>query len=189
MNLWKARYIPSKLINWYTMRRKTIQVGKNTQIYGKLVVKGSGTIKIGEGCLINSSIHADPIGGDTVTILRADRKAILSIGNRCGISNTAIVAQQEILIHDDVYIGGGCKIYDTDFHSLNREERVNETGKNIKTGKVEIMNGAFIGAHSIILKGVTIGENSIVGAGSVVAKSIPNNEVWVGNPARKVRDL
>ena len=51
------------------------------------------------------------------------------------------------------------------------------------------MEGAFIGSYSIILKGVTVGKNSIVGAGSAVTESIPNNEVWAGNPARKVRDL
>ena len=53
---------------------------------------------------------------------------------------------------------------------------------------VYIEDGVFIGAGSIILKGVRIGKNSIVGAGSVVAKSIPEGEIWAGNPAKRVRE-
>lgn len=52
---------------------------------------------------------------------------------------------------------------------------------------VTIREGAFIGAHCVILKGVTIGKNAVVGAGSVVTKSIPDNEIWAGNPAKFIR--
>ena len=54
---------------------------------------------------------------------------------------------------------------------------------------VKIKNNVFIGAKYIILKGVTIGENSVVGAGSVVTKSIPANQIWAGNPAKFIRNL
>ena len=57
------------------------------------------------------------------------------------------------------------------------------------TSPVIIKDGAFIGAHSIILKGVIIGEKSIVGAGSVVTKSIPDGEIWAGNPAKFIRKI
>ena len=189
MKCWQIRYLPGMISNRITFLRKRVQVGENTRIYGKVIVKGTGEIKIGNNCLINSSVHADPIGGDARTILRADSGASLVIGNGCGLSNCAIVAQKEIVIHDEVYIGGGCRIYDTDFHSLDRAERVAEIDTHVRRSGVEIMEGAFIGAHSIILKGVTVGKNSIVGAGSVVTGNIPDHEVWAGNPARKVRDL
>lgn len=52
-----------------------------------------------------------------------------------------------------------------------------------------INDNVFIGAHSIILKGVTVGRNSIIGAGSVVARNIPENEIWAGNPAKKIKDI
>lgn len=54
-------------------------------------------------------------------------------------------------------------------------------------GQVHLKRGAYIGANSIICKPVTIGERSIVGAGSVVTKDIPDNEIWAGNPARFIR--
>lgn len=187
--LWAIRYIPAKLINTITFKRKKVAVGKETRIYGKVTIKGRGKIKIGESCLLNSSIHADPIGGDGHIILRADDYAELSIGNQCGLSNCAIVAQKSIRIEDKVYIGGSVKIYDTDFHALNMEARVAENTEGIGIKPVVIHRGAFIGAHTIILKGVEIGENSVVGAGSVVTKSIPANEIWAGNPARKIRNL
>ncbi|MCD7824200.1 MAG: hypothetical protein LUG86_09355 [Oscillospiraceae bacterium] len=57
------------------------------------------------------------------------------------------------------------------------------------TRPVAVGNGAFIGAHTIILKGVTVGEKSIVGAGSVVTKSIPDGEIWAGNPAHFIRKV
>ncbi|MEI3417887.1 MAG: DapH/DapD/GlmU-related protein [Blautia sp.] len=64
---------------------------------------------------------------------------------------------------------------------------MNEAGGAVNP--VVIKNGVFIGANSIILKGVTIGEKAIIGAGSVVTRSIPDGEIWAGNPARFIRKI
>jgi acetyltransferase-like isoleucine patch superfamily enzyme len=85
-------------------------------------------------------------------------------------------------------IGGGTKIYDTDFHSLEPAIRLGEDN-DISTKPVLIKSGAFIGAHCIVLKGVTIGQYSIIGAGSVVTKDIPDWEIWAGNPAKFIRRI
>ena len=106
----------------------------------------------------------------------------ISIGNNVGISNTAIVSAESIVIDDNVMIGGSCKIYDTDFHSIRYEYRMQKPDTHIK-------EGAFIGAHSIILKGVIIGKHSVIGAGSVVTKSVPDDEIWAGNPAHFIRKV
>ena len=81
-------------------------------------------------------------------------------------------------------------MFTTDFHSLDPIIRASSKDqKHRKSAPVTIKHDAFIGARCIILKGVTIGENSIVGAGSVVTKSIPDNEIWAGNPAKFIRKI
>lgn len=80
-------------------------------------------------------------------------------------------------------------IFDTDFHPISYQSRILNDQSKIKSVPVRICRGAFIGARSIIMKGVTIGEYSIIGAGSVVTKSVPSNEVWAGNPARFIYKL
>jgi acetyltransferase-like isoleucine patch superfamily enzyme len=89
-----------------------------------------------------------------------------------------------------VKIGGGVKIYDTDFHFPDAGIRSgNRDLPHKATAAVVVKDNAFIGAFSIILKGVTIGENSIIGAGSVVTKSVPDNQIWAGNPAKFIREV
>ena len=86
-------------------------------------------------------------------------------------------------------IGGGCCIYDTDFHSISFEDRHQCPDVHIKSKPVHIKRGAWIGAHTTILKGVTVGEKSVVGACSVVTKDIPDGEIWAGNPAHFIRKI
>ena len=144
-------------------------------------------IKIGDWFGCNSGLKHNPIGGDTCTILRTIDDGKIVIGNNVGISNASLVARDKIEIQDNVLLGGGVKIYDNDFHSLDFHTRIYNPYSDIKSLPVIIKTGAFIGAGSYILKGVTVGEHSIVGAGSVVTKSIPDGEVWAGNPARFIR--
>lgn len=117
--------------------------------------------------------------------------AKLVIGDFCGISNTSIHCHQEITIGHHVNIGGGCKIFDTNFHSSDwrdRDDRKKDI-ENQRTAPVHIGDYVFIGTRSIICKGVTIGDHSIIAAGSVVVTDIPADEVWGGNPARFIKKL
>ncbi|MBD8490085.1 hypothetical protein IFO69_15110 [Echinicola sp. CAU 1574] len=61
--------------------------------------------------------------------------------------------------------------------------------RTVKNRGINIEDGVWIGGHCIILKGVTIGERSVIGAGSVVSKNIPKNEVWAGNPAKFIKKI
>lgn len=92
-------------------------------------------------------------------------------------------------IGDNVRIGSGVKIYDTGFHSLDPFERTVALEGLAKAKTAEIEDYAFIGAGSYILKGVTIGKFAVIGAASVVTKDIPADEIWAGNPAKKIGEV
>ena len=105
------------------------------------------------------------------------------------MTNTTIQCYQNITIGDYVNIGAGCLIMDSNFHSTDwhdRMDRRKDTSMRINA-PVHIGNVVFIGARSIICKGVTIGDHAMIAAGSVVVKDVPADEVWGGNPARFIK--
>lgn len=79
--------------------------------------------------------------------------------------------------------------FSTRVHVLAHDASLKRTLGYSKVGKVIISNNVFIGANTTILPGISIGDSAIVGAGSVVTKSIPAHEVWAGNPARRICSL
>lgn len=180
-----------KIINILTCYRENLVLGKNWLIFGVLKISNKGIIKIGDNFRANSGQEYNPIGGDDTIRLVCGVNASLVIGNNVSLSNSTIVCHNEITIEDNVGIGGNCKIWDTDFHSLDAKIRFTEfdRNENVSTKKILIKRNAFIGSSVIILKGVTIGGNSIVGAGSVVTKSIPDNQIWAGNPAKYIKNI
>jgi len=143
---------------------------------------------MGRNVTINSGKKRNPVGMGCQTALLALRGGKINIGNNVGISNAAIVSMESIIIEDNVMLGNGTVIYDTDFHSVRYEKRCQKVDDDIATKPVVIGEGAFIGAGTIILKGVTIGAHSIIGAGSVVTKSVPAHQIWAGNPAKYIKD-
>ena len=143
---------------------------------------------IGPGFSMHNGLNGNPIGRPQKCVFVVNRNSSLTIGAHVGMSCTVMNCQNSIVIEDYVTIGGGTCIYDSDFHSLDPEIR--KAGKeNIISRPVKIEENVFIGAHSTILKGVTIGRNSIVGACSVVSKSIPPNQIWAGNPAVFIKTI
>ena len=159
-------------------------VGKeNLKINGVIKIDNKGKLSFGSNCTINSGNEHNPVGMGNETQFYLSHNAEVFIGNNVGISNSLFFSQQRIEVEDDVMFGGGCQIFDTDFHSIQYSSRILNGDNNIKTKPVLIKKGAFVGCNSIVLKGVTIGEMSVIGAGSVVRNDIPANEIWAGNPA------
>ena len=115
--------------------------------------------------------------------------SIIEIGDNVGISGSTINATTKITIGDNVLIGSGCLITDTDSHPLHWEDRLTNDDSKTKSKPIVIEDNVFIGARSIVLKGVTIGFGSVIGAGSVVTQSIPPNVVACGNPARIIKQI
>ena len=85
-------------------------------------------------------------------------------------------------------IGVGCTICDTDFHPIDHKERATPRIRG-KKAKVTIEDDVFLGMHSIVLKGVTIGARTVVAAGSIVTKSLPPDVIAGGCPARVIRKI
>lgn len=166
---------------------------KSFHTYGTPLVsiaREGGTVQIGNNFRMNNGSRWNPVGCSQRCTFFCDRNSSIIIGNNVGISQTTLVSCGQIIIEDDVKIGGGTCVYTTDFHSLNPQIRKSSDDIRCrKVANVVIQRNAFIGAHCIILKGVVVGENSIIGAGSVVTKSIPANEIWAGNPAKFIRKV
>jgi acetyltransferase-like isoleucine patch superfamily enzyme len=182
--------LPSNIQNYFSLKTKKIQYGKKLIINGRLYMHGNGNIVFGDNVTINSDgrLH-NTMGGETHTHLNTQEEGAIIIGNNVGISNSAITSKARIEIGDNTLIGSNCIIIDSDFHSIDYNDRREIPDKNIKSKPVLIGNDVFIGARSIILKGVTIGNGCLIGAGSVVTKNVPDNEMWGGNPACFVKKI
>ena len=144
---------------------------------------------MGKDFLVNSHRFANIIGSGSSSSIMIGINANLTIGEDVGFSNSTICCREEISIGDHTIIGGNCKIWDTDFHPTSIEQRIKNINSNAKTSPIHIGRYVFIGAESIVMKGVSIGDFAVVGAGSVVRTNIPSNEVWAGNPAIFIKKL
>jgi len=171
-----------KVLNMIILKMNKVQYGKIV-IEGIVMVHNKGTFRIADRAKINSSRFKNIIGGDTRSSFVVKKNALLTIGENFKISNSAIYCAEKIEIGDNVMIGGSCKIWDSDFHPLNPESRLANPNEEYVTRPIRIHNNVFIGGCSIVLKGVTIGEGAIIGAGSVVSRDVPAGEIWAGNPA------
>ena len=147
---------------------------------------GSGTVRVGRNNLFGFR-DAFRLGNGEILFQARGAEAVIEIGDRNHISNNvAIVASRRISIGNGCQIGDLVAIYDSDFHELNPATRTRSGGPS---APVVIGNNVWLGSRVMVLKGVSIGDNSVVGAMSVVTKSIPANCVAAGNPARVIRQL
>ena len=181
--------IPAGIGNALALRFAKVRHGSYSFVGLVHIHNKGGKAVFGNNLRINSGIFGNPIGGDTRMLIRISRGATLTIGNNVAISNSAIVCRAGITIADNVMIGGSCKIWDTDFHPINPQQRLKTPNDNYVSKPISIEENAFIGAGSYILKGVTIGRNAVIGAGSVVSRNIPENQIWAGNPARFIKNV
>ena len=105
------------------------------------------------------------------------------------MSGCTIYSMDSITIGRNTDIGSGCKIIDNDFHPLPYSLRYpKEQLDKVKKRPFVIGEGCFLGANSIILKGTTLGKNVVVGAGSVVNGTFPDDVIIAGNPAKIIKE-
>ncbi len=158
-------------------------------IDGRIIVRNRGVFRLGEAVRFNCAVKSNFVGLNKTCTLAVAKGAFLEIGDYSGLSGVSIYCSEKIVLGKYVNLGGNVSIWDTDFHPLDfRARRIHDVSK-IASSPVYIGDDVFIGANSIILKGVTIGVQSIIGAGSVVTRSVPAYQIWAGNPARYIRDI
>jgi acetyltransferase-like isoleucine patch superfamily enzyme len=166
-----------------------IKYGKNLKMIGwPFIFKfPDANLEIGDDCRINSSFLSNLLGIYQRSIIIAKGKSNIKIGNRVGISGTTIYAWEDIEIGDDTIIGANTKIFDTDFHPLDANDRLHGDISSVLKKKVVIGKNVFIGCNCLILKGTVLEDHCVVGAGSVVTGFHEKGSVIAGNPARRIR--
>ena len=179
-----------------------IRIGKNATIVNKVY------LKIAPGASIDIGNNFTFTSGDALNALSRNIRGCLyapfptshiKIGDNVGLSSVCIWAKESVTIGNNVQIGSDCIIIDTDAHNLDYSKRaghdmLNPDGVSVdhltaKSKPIVIEDDVMIGVRCIILKGVTIGARSVIGAGSVVTSSIPADSIAAGNPCRVIRKL
>ena len=176
-------------INRMILKSHGVVFGKNIQIPSKVLwlIRG-GRITIGDNFYLSSGNGVNPIASNLQADVYVEPGATLTIGNNVGMSSTRLWIHESARIGNNVKIGGCVLITDTDAHPMDYVVR-RSSNEGTKSALVVIEDDVWVGAHCIILKGVTIGARSIIGAGSVVTKSIPADCVAAGNPCRVIKNL
>jgi maltose O-acetyltransferase len=151
------------------------------QFVGKGTIKFTGKVNLGfypSRSFLSGYIYLEARNPDSV----------IEIGNGVWINNNSALVSEGpgIFIGNRTTLGTNCEIVDSDFHDMHPDRRIDGVSK---TAKVIIGENVFIASNVKILKGVEIGNNSIIGNGSVVTRSIPENVVVFGNPAKIVQRI
>lgn len=176
-------------INRMILKAHGVVFGKNIQIPSKVLwlIRGA-RITIGDNFYLSSGNGVNPIASNLQADVYVEPGATLTIGNNVGMSSTRLWIHESARIGNNVKIGGCVLITDTDAHPMDYVVR-RSSNEGTKSAPVVIEDDVWVGAHCIILKGVTIGARSIIGAGSVVTNSIPVDCVAAGNPCRVIKSL
>jgi acetyltransferase-like isoleucine patch superfamily enzyme len=161
-----------------------IQLGKGCRFYGfpKITTREGGSMTIGNNCRFRSRSTSNLIGiNHRCLIATLSPSARIVIGNDCGFSGTVVSAEKYVKIGNNVLCGANSIIIDTDYHSND--------GRSGRPKAITIEDNVWLGVNCLVMKGVHIGQNSVIGANSVVTKDIPANVIAAGNPCRVLRSI
>jgi len=184
--------------NTELIKKGWLRVGNNVDMDGLAVeirnpIGNPPYIVIGDDCILKGKFLVE-------------NKGSIIVGRSTFIGGSTLIANELIEIGNDVLISWGCTLIDTNAHSLLWVERQSDVkdwrkgmeedalGKYkkydvVETKKILVKDRSWIGFNSIILKGVTIGEEAVIGAGSVVSKDVLKKTVVAGNPARVIKSI
>ncbi len=174
------------LFNYLNFKTMNVIYQDLPKIFGRLIISNYGSCRLGKGLIFRSDITSNLVGLYKPCSIVVAKGGSLNIEDYSGFSGVSIYCTNNIKIGKYCKFGGNVSIWDTDFHPLNFEDR-RCSFIGTKSIPIVIGNDVFVGANSIILKGVTVGDRVIIGAGSVITKNIPSDEIWAGNPAKFIR--
>ena len=176
-------------------------LGKRAKVYNRIYIDihPESKVIIGDDFIFTSGESFNPLCRMQRGSIVAERaESVIKIGHHVGMSSPCLWAKERIFIGDYVKIGGDCIIMDSDAHNL--DWRIRDSGNmfsakesmdghTAKCAPIVIEDHVLIGARCIILKGVTIGRGSVIGAGSVVVKDIPAGCIAAGNPCKVIKTI
>lgn len=164
---------------------------KHWKIFGvPIILKHRNShIQFGDCFQLRSSSKSNPLRPNHAVMITTWKKnAIIDIGNNFSMTGGVICSSEKIKIGDNVNIGANTSIVDSDFHPIDPDIRKTQP-QLAKSFPIVIEDDVFVGMNCLILKGVKIGKGSVVGAGSVVSKSIPSYSIAAGNPAKVIKKI
>jgi acetyltransferase-like isoleucine patch superfamily enzyme len=176
----------SRMLAWWW----GVEIGQRCIFYGLPLFRRlpGSRIRIGDNCQFRSSQWSNLAGVNRVCTVSTSRSAaVIEIGRNCLFSGTIIGCASRISIGDRVMCGANVTITDTDWHATDWRDRL--AGRPGEASPVVIGDDVWIGMNAIVLKGVEVGSQTVVAAGSVVTRSLPAGVIAAGQPAVVVRKL
>lgn len=177
-----------RIYTW-ELRRHGVRVGRGAKAEGRARIQClAGTIVLGAGVILRSRDFGYHTQITAPTKLMTDAvDACIEIGERSRLNGTTVHAKSLIKLGSDCYTAAGTTIVDSHGHVLEAARRA--AGERDQPAPITIGNRVWTGQGVIILKGVTIGDDVIIGAGSVVTSDLPAGTLCAGQPARVLQEL
>lgn len=168
---------------------KNISLGHKSKIdhHSKIYILADGKVELGEGATLRSltkGYHGGMPFPCTILVDRAN--AHVTIGKNSRLNGVYVHSQKSVRIGKNCVIAAGVNIIDSNGHELIS---TNRTAGRDEPEPIEIGENVWIGMNAIVLKGTRVGNNSVIGANSVVSGNFPENSLIIGNPARLVKQL
>jgi acetyltransferase-like isoleucine patch superfamily enzyme len=170
-----------------------VSVGRDVEVFGNCIIRKHplSTIAIGDRVqLISSSWRSSTANCHASKLRTFSETSRIVIGDNSGMTGCSIIARSKtIRVGTGCMLAAGVKILDSDFHIVWPPEKRHNTWQTDMDQDVTLEDNVWVGMEAIILKGVRIGQNSVIGAGSVVVSDVPPNCLAAGNPARILKRL
>jgi acetyltransferase-like isoleucine patch superfamily enzyme len=167
-----------RVVRAYWYLRRVHEIGHFVRLQGRPIISARGEIRIHERVQLVSTVARLELGTGEHGVLDIGARSLINFG-------CSIVAFDRVSIGERCLIGPHCMIMDTAFHETDPDRRLEQPTPY----PITIGNNVWLGARVIVLPGVTIGDDSVVGIGSIVTANIPPSTLAVGVPARVIQKL